>query len=172
MVITDLPPDVLDIVLRKISENVTRNNMKKPNTTTKVLALLSSTCKYLHSMIGEGVWEAAWNAYVENVSTPKPIYTPKVSYKENLLLHAHIGCQFCKTPRIRKIYYPFAMRCCTECLYAMTISGWRLKTDFKVPVYKYEHLPHTVVDMYAPRTGSYHEEPLLQKVLPLLWLSH
>ena len=80
--ITDLPPDVLNIVLQNIGKCITRNSLKKPNTAAKVLALLSITCKYVNTMVDDNVWKAAWDAYVLAHSEAAPIHIPACSYKE------------------------------------------------------------------------------------------
>jgi hypothetical protein len=48
-------------------------------------------------------------------------------------LMANRGCEECGKIRIRKIYWPFAKRLCRRCLQNMTISDYRLKTDYNIP---------------------------------------
>ena len=157
--LTDLPIDVLDIVLKNVGSHITRCSMRKPDSAIKSLTYLSATCKSMHAIVGEDVWEVLWNTYLDTLKESDPFSVPEripsVSAKQNLMLHVLIGCQFCKTPRIRKIHYPFAVRCCTDCLYARTISGWRLKTEYRVPEHSFAHLPHTKTDMYSRYNGYY-----------------
>ena len=42
------------------------------------------------------------------------------------------GCTFCQKPRIRKIYKPFNLRSCKECMCERTVSEYNLRNIYKL----------------------------------------
>lgn len=72
-----------------------------------------------------------------------------------VLLLAGTGCQLCGAQRVRKVRWPFRVRCCQPCLHARTISDYRARERFGLTDLVERGLPHTRVQMYAPRVGAY-----------------
>lgn len=157
----NLPNDVLCIVLENIASHVTRASINKPQLAIKTLARLSSTCKDLNCMIDrdpdDAVWQSAWNTFqTASTTTIIPPSTSKMCAKKLLMLHSMTGCEFCKAPRIRKIYTEFGVRCCKTCLFERTLSDYRLKTDYFVNVQsRLQHLPYTTCELWSRYAGSY-----------------
>lgn len=52
--------------------------------------------------------------------------------KDALRLVTTTGCQVCGAERVRKIHWPFMVRCCKPCLYSSTISDYRLAKYYNV----------------------------------------
>lgn len=151
--LTDLPNDVLTIILQNVSKEIVRKNISTPSLAIKTLLRLESTSKYLKNIINNDIWKSAWDAYTE--SNPELKSIDANNPKECLLLYSLTGCQFCKTPRIRKIYPEFRARCCKECLYARTISDYRLSHDYLVDISQVKNLPSTRIELWARKIGTY-----------------
>lgn len=72
-----------------------------------------------------------------------------MSFRRYLSLMAGRGCEMCKqSDRVRKVYWPFNVRCCTECLHANTISEFRLQEQGVDP-YTYLGLPYNIGYFYS-----------------------
>ena len=132
MSFADLPNDVLKIIVLKYARHVTRNRLRQA---AKAIVHLSATSKDLKVAIDRGVWLAAWETYQTHETyianeTRKPSSDPQ----RDFILHTQVGCQFCKLPRIRKVHAEFGVRCCKDCLYARTISDYRLESTYLVDV--------------------------------------
>lgn len=152
--ITDLPQDCLRDIIQLVAKHVMRSNMNAPNNAVKTLMSLSCCNKQFYEMIDNSIWDEAWKAYCTKTKTKIKVNT-HLSSKDKLMLYTFTGCQFCKTPRIRKIYEEFQIRCCKECLYARTISSYQLKKEYDIDENKLKNLPYISKDMYTYRVGYY-----------------
>lgn len=154
----DLPTDVLRLVVASVAEKAAHASTEKPKQAAKLLARLSATCRTLNVVIDKDedatAWQAAWLAYTR-VHTDLASVTRPACPKARLKLYTQRGCQFCAAPRIRKVYREFEVRCCQPCLYARTISGYRLKTDYLVTQDRFAGLPHLTVSMWDRHMGDY-----------------
>jgi hypothetical protein len=65
------------------------------------------------------------------------------------------GCELCRHARVRKANWTFGVRCCQMCIETNTISDYRLRACGLTDEAVLDALPHTHVNMYAPRVGSY-----------------
>jgi len=69
------------------------------------------------------------------------------------------GCMFCGKIRIRKVYEPFNVRCCTDCLYARTISSYDLIANHDVSeqilTRDHDDMPFMSVEKYNPYSSVY-----------------
>jgi hypothetical protein len=151
--ITDIPNDCLLILISSIAKHTVRANIKSPNNAAKALVNLAMSNKTFYNLIDDNIWNIAWNTYKELHDTNNGNNT--MQSKDKILLYALTGCQFCKAPRIRKVYEEFGVRCCKECLYERTISDYRLKTDFGINLNQLSNLPFTTADLYSRYNGSY-----------------
>jgi hypothetical protein len=145
--LTDLPVDILQIILANFAEHYD----------VKLLAKLSATCKYMNDQIDHNsstIWQTAWNALARDYPELSTIKSPS-SPKGRLKLHWMTGCQFCKAPRIRKVYREFNVRCCKSCLYARTISDYQLEKVHLVNLSRLKSLPFTSADLWSRSAGSY-----------------
>ena len=153
MNILDLPHDVLRLTLENIARETMRVNMSKPQNTIKTLIALESTSKTLHTLINDGIWKLAWTIYAEKYKC-EPVDT--TNPKACLLLYTMTGCQFCKIPRIRKVYEEFQVRCCTKCLYKHTISDYKLESLYSITKDMVQDLPSTSKDIWCKYSGEKH----------------
>jgi hypothetical protein len=76
-----------------------------------------------------------------------------VTAKRALELTAGTGCELCGARRIRKVHWPFLVRCCQQCLRENTVSDYRLDREFRVNRGGLQGVPHTVVEIFRPRIG-------------------
>ena len=60
------------------------------------------------------------------------------------------GCMFCQKPRVRKIYQPFNLRSCKECICERTISEYNLKNIYEININDFMtyNFPYQSVDFY------------------------
>lgn len=80
----------------------------------------------------------------------------KLSRLRALLLVTVTGCELCGAKQIRKVTWPFMVRCCQDCLHSMTISDYRIKERFLVnPDEEFQDFPSVSATLYARRVGSY-----------------
>jgi hypothetical protein len=119
---------------------------------------LQKTSKSFRHAVDEtpGAWEKAWNALL--TKRPSAIVEAKHAsgnFKELVRLAGSVGCLACGASRIRKVTWEFHTRMCSDCIYARTISDYRLKNDYALPLHEWKHLPHTTRNMYARPFGTY-----------------
>lgn len=150
----DLPEDVMRIVIRKIAENTTRSSINNPNAALRSLIALSATNKFVHQLVESDAWQSAWQTYCAIGGFVVTNYRT-LSCKDRLLLVSLTGCQFCKAPRIRKIYSEYDVRCCEKCLHERTISDYRLKTDFRICGNMLLGFPYRLEQLYSRHHGTY-----------------
>jgi len=157
--LADIDIDALRIIISNVAAQTVRCNMKNKSAAVKSLIMLSMTCKTMHNLIDENVWNEAYDAYNavdrRELSSNEALLLEKLSSKDRLVLFSHTGCQFCKAPRIRKVYPEFGVRCCKDCMQERTISSYRLSKDHLVNSDVYKGLPSITRDMYAHGVGSY-----------------
>lgn len=69
------------------------------------------------------------------------------------------GCMFCSRSRVRKVYKPFNIRCCTDCLYDQTISSYELDATYNVSDRAltgiYKDIPFMSVEKFNPNSSYY-----------------
>ena len=70
-------------------------------------------------------------------------------------------CMFCSKSRVRKVYKPFNIRCCTDCLYDQTISSYELNATYNVSdhalshTHPYSDIPFMSVEKFNPNSSYY-----------------
>ena len=64
------------------------------------------------------------------------------------------ACEFCAAPKGASDVAAFGMRVCAPCLEGMTISGYRLGADWKLPRERLEGLRHTTKSFWAILTKT------------------
>ncbi|CAI2186529.1 16149_t:CDS:2 [Funneliformis geosporum] len=89
------------------------------------LLSLAQVCKkfygYLcstNSITTQEIWKNSRLTFLPFVQMAPPEGMTELQYVK---LVSERGCQFCKKPRIRKVYWAFLVRCCKECLEEKTI---------------------------------------------------
>ena len=142
-----MPISILEDVCLRIAALTTRCNVKSVDSSLKQLAMLSMTCKTLWSIINESdaIWNQCWDIYVDAFPKYKAECYLKVPVKQRLLLCVFTGCQYCKRPRIRKIYEEFGVRCCTDCFERHTVRCYILTNNYGV----------NIKPLFALRSRSY-----------------
>lgn len=69
------------------------------------------------------------------------------------------GCMFCAKKRIRKVYQPFNIRCCIDCLYDRTVSSYALNTLYGVSdramMRTFKDIPFMPVEKFNPNSSYY-----------------
>ena len=116
----------------------------------KSLCALACTNKFLNNLL-RNPRGPHWRRCAAGIEAPG-----NVAPRDVVRLTAANGCMHCGKSRIHKVYWPFLLRVCRKpCLESLTISDYRLRTDYKVSADVYRGLPHTFGELYAPRIGSY-----------------
>ncbi|CAG8522973.1 26907_t:CDS:2 [Dentiscutata erythropus] len=91
----------------------------------KDLLSLAQVCKlfnrYLcseNSTTTQEIWRTSRIEFLPFLQMPPPECMNERQYVKLVLER---GCQFCKKPKIRKVYFEFLVRCCEDCLKSRTI---------------------------------------------------
>lgn len=152
-----MPMDVLEDVCLRIAALTTRCNIKRIDSSLKTLGMLGMTCRTLRQTIygNDAIWNQCWNTYVEAFPAWNDKRYLSIPVKERLLLCVYTGCQFCKRPRVRKIYHEFGVRCCTDCFYARTVRDFKLRTDYGVTANMLDGLRMRETMSYHHALGTY-----------------
>jgi hypothetical protein len=139
--------------LLKLPELVINNMLNQiinftPKEAFKTLVNLSISCQEFDNII-----TPFYKILYEKLKIPKKqdIYMNDLSYKYRLYLILYTGCQKCQTPRITKIYWPFPLRVCIDCLKSITISCNTLQHVYHIKNFTYtkylkynRHLPQSI----------------------------
>ncbi len=162
MNLCELPEGVLDRIARACGAAALFN--------------LACTDRFWASFLNDShdLWQDFWENKV--CDTAKRRVTDEalagaISAKQRLRLVGFTGCVFCGAKRIRKVYWEFAVRCCTDCLHARTISDYRVTHDYAVPADALAGLPFVTTEMWSRGHGTYtvkfhwrdHIVPLLRR---------
>ncbi|CAG8698382.1 13716_t:CDS:2 [Acaulospora morrowiae] len=101
------------------------------------LVSLSAVCKvfaqYLissSSTTTQQIWKEARTLHLRFLQMDPP---EGMDERQYIKLSVERGCQFCGKPRIRKIYWAFRTRMCSDCFSAKTESEITIVKDMKLP---------------------------------------
>lgn len=120
---------------------------------------LSCTNKELRTYINNKDWKQIWLQIIQHKKTAvsefekKTNITSDTEYKDIVRLAGFTGCMLCKKQNIRKVWWQFKIRSCTECLYERTIGEWEFED--KIPKHTYANLPYTTKQMYNKYYRNY-----------------
>jgi hypothetical protein len=78
-----------------------------------------------------------------------------VDARRALRLVGMSGCQLCGRARVRKVHWPFRVRCCEPCLRAHTISDYRLRKELGVSYAELEGLHHSTHEFLSWSDSSF-----------------
>jgi hypothetical protein len=78
-----------------------------------------------------------------------------LSPQRMLELVTNRGCEACGKSRIRKVYWPFGMRLCRECLEQLTISDYRLINNYNISKDKLRRLYNIKATLWNKYHGYY-----------------
>ena len=134
-------------IVSQILQHLTRPN------TVKLLHVLEATNKTFKDTIRQDDIHAKCWAQVAKAQKVDANLAQKrhLSTKKCLELYGRVGCQLCGKARIRKVYVEYGVRCCTDCLYANTISDYQLDDKYRISnCYFLRHARQRTVGMYNP----------------------
>ena len=114
----DLPDDIYHIIISYIENDFT------------TIKNLSYTCEIFNEIMQFYFEKMYKGLNVQN----KYFNKSNLNYKNKLCLLLEIGCQRCKTSRIRKIYYPFLYRMCKNCIQKITIDENMIREKYNIDV--------------------------------------
>ena len=123
------------------------------------LFYLSCTNKELRTYINNKDWKQIWLQIIQHKKTAvsefekKTNITSDAEYKDIVRLAGFTGCMLCKKQNIRKVWWQFKIRSCTDCLYERTIGEWEFED--KIPKHTYTNLPYTTKQMYNKYYKNY-----------------
>ncbi|CAG8819894.1 27909_t:CDS:2, partial [Racocetra persica] len=97
----------------------------------KDLLSLAQVCKLFNgylcfesSITTQEIWRTSRIEFLPFLQMPPPEGMTERQYVKLVLER---GCQFCKKPKIRKVYFEFLVRCCEDCLKSKTIRNDQIK---------------------------------------------
>ncbi|CAI2164738.1 5864_t:CDS:1 [Funneliformis geosporum] len=99
------------------------------------LISLSKVCKlYYNYLCSDNVHSTVdiWKFSRENNSEMTLAPPEGMKERKYCILLFERGCQICKKPKIRKVYWAFRVRCCRECLLKYTKSEYRILQELKI----------------------------------------
>lgn len=177
VLVPELPLDILEVLAAGVADAelqrleaaartcLSPKIVKAADSTTRTLLSLCSSSKLFRDLLHphSSTWMRVIQVLVECrayhgrqvLDAQRLVREGQLSPKRALALVACSGCELCSKKAVRKVYWPFQVRCCQSCLYDQTISDYKLRTEYNVT---YEHLvdlPHTQTQLYAPGKGSY-----------------
>ena len=123
------------------------------------LLKLSDVNKNIRTYINNKDWKQIWLQIIQNKKTALSEFEKKTTltidsdYKEIVRLAGFTGCMLCNKKNIRKVWWQFKIRSCTECLYERTIGEWEFED--KIPKDTYKDLPYTTKQMYNKYYRNY-----------------
>lgn len=160
----ELPFDMIEMIIHKVVEN---GNVRQTNNCTHVrretenlfatLTSFSVTCRHASNFINSSAVSDHLVLVLETFNTSSPPFSRESSDTKTALRHVQNGtlrihralalvsgstCEVCGKPRSRKIYWPFALRSCKECIDKITLSESRLRSVYGLDMLKIRHLPH------------------------------
>ncbi|PKY22277.1 hypothetical protein RhiirB3_470796 [Rhizophagus irregularis] len=101
------------------------------------LLSLARVCKKFYSYLcstnsttTQEIWKNSRLTFLPFVQMPPPEGMMELQYVK---LVTERGCQFCKKPRIRKVYWAFLVRCCRKCLEDRTIRLDQIRHHLQSP---------------------------------------
>lgn len=152
-----------DEVIAKVSRTI----MKNIDDTVRTLLALRLTSQYVAPVLHPHsnhwrellhVFHQCSDMHCRDVAAAvKEVREGRLSPMRACVLVTTTGCEVCNAKRIRKVRWPFGMRCCDSCLKDMTISDFRIWERYRVnrDQLRAHSLPFVSADLYAPRVGSY-----------------
>jgi len=142
----DLPVHLVEQIMSAFVDQMPYKNVKK---LTKTLGALTCSCSLFKGLLDPD--HIAWQTLrdMSDIDICDKKYLKNMNARRVVQLDSCTGCEICKKPRIRKVHWQFKVRCCKECLYANTVSDYRLGNDYGIPYEEIRHIPHTIADMYT-----------------------
>lgn len=86
------------------------------------------------------IWKQVVQNELQNTILKKYLIQDVSKYPVLINLNFGTGCQICGTPKFRKIYFPFLIRCCVGCFENSTIADYKLKDKYKFDLSEFQGL--------------------------------
>ncbi|RIB25416.1 hypothetical protein C2G38_2165929 [Gigaspora rosea] len=109
---TEIPPEIFINICQDLPPS---DLLSLAQVCKKFYGYLCST----HSRPTQEIWRNSRLQFLHYVKMPPP---DNMDERQYVKLLSERGCQFCKRPRIRRIYWAFRVRCCKPCLSERTMS--------------------------------------------------
>ncbi|CAG8515326.1 39518_t:CDS:2 [Gigaspora margarita] len=103
---TEIPPEIFINICQELPPS---DLLSLAQVCKKFYGFLCST----HSRPTQEIWRNSRLQFLHYVKMPPP---DNMDERQYVKLLSERGCQFCKRPRIRRIYWAFRVRCCKPCL--------------------------------------------------------
>ena len=139
-------------IVSQILQHLTRPD------TVKLLHVLEATNKTFKDIIRQDdIHAKCWTQLAKAQKVEANLARkPHLSTKKCLELYGRVGCQLCGKARIRKVYVEYGVRCCTDCLYANTISDYQLDDKYRISNYYFlRNARQRTVSMYNPSARAW-----------------
>lgn len=144
--VTALPDEVLDAIMASVASKPWP--AKERGTTMLALSCVNSNAR--RSLLRS-------NTFADILRELEPNARHHCSSpREAVALACGIGCEICKKKRIRKVYWEFNVRCCSDCFKTHTINEFYLSEPAAKKLIA--GLPHVLVSGYNPNARTGHRE--------------
>jgi hypothetical protein len=142
--ITKLP----SLVLEKVVQSILNQHISYRDMFAKLNAISQTSIEF-HTIITP-LWKTLYNRL--DISEEEETSMTRLTYLQRLHLLLEFGCQRCHKPRITKIYWPFPIRVCLDCIKKLTITRYELKTLYNVMNFQDDR--YFVVNIYVRPSSS------------------
>lgn len=130
------------------------------------LLVLTTTCRYWHKVLttvrARKIWVQAWLTHKLQLEI-EPQFARRA-----LCLLIEKGCELCGKTKIRKVTWEFRRRICEQCLFAHTISNYRLEGHL-IKIEELKSIPFMKKKLWNSRVGQYtlnfYWRPQVEKLL-------
>lgn len=167
----NLPNDVQFEILTVLASSIhkdmnvqvsTQNLMKKTQEICSIFTTISLISKGMHELV-QPFWTSSFEVFHscrsnhcrETDLAKAKIDDGSLTTCRALSLVSGTGCEICETGGIRKVYWPFGLRCCRPCLENLTVSDYRIRNDYGLGDSDFEHLPKVSSQLWASHVGCY-----------------
>jgi hypothetical protein len=123
------------------------------------LISLSRVCKLYYNYLcsddiqcTQNIWKTSREIHLEKLQLPPP---EGMNERQYCKLFVERGCQICKKPKIRKVYWAFRVRCCKECLMKHTKSLYRITDELRISPMVLYGLAYVTHVFWTRRNGEF-----------------
>ncbi len=145
------------LVIQHIINSILNEKNNYRDKLSKLLALYGS-CKEFHDVI-KPYWKILYETL--DISKDEESSMKNLTYLQRLRLLLETGCQKCNKPRITKIYWPFPIRVCVDCIKSLTITNYELNKCYNINHYQDDRF--FLISIYNRHNGYIEEKVFLKK---------
>lgn len=146
MGLDNLPSDILEYII---------NIFVSRNPSVETYMAFACASKTTYDIMNS---QEMYNKYVDKIDNgpiSRDLVANNLPIKDVVRLVGKLGCEFCKAPRIRKIYKEFRVRCCQACLYQRSINEYYLISEYLIPQNLLKGCKYRNVQLYNNHRGHY-----------------